>query len=430
MSDLALLGGTPVRDHPFPPNLTIGEEEKAAAIRVLDDGNLSAFYASPDDRFFGGRFVRGFEDHTADYFGVGHAVSFNSATSALHAAVYAAGIGPGDEVIVAPYTMTATASAILMQGGIPIFADIDDRTYTITPESVETNISPHTKAIMAVDLFGGPAALDELRTLADRHGLLLIEDAAQAPGGEYRGRKSGTVGDIGVFSLNCHKAVQSGEGGLAVTRDADLAMRMKLIRNHGEVVVGTLPGTEAHVDVLGYNYRLTELQAAIAVEQWKKLDRFNEQRIRLAEILSEELANLEGIWTPHVEQDWKHVFYIYPIRLDPEALGISRARFAEAVNAEGIPLRQGYVKPIYLQPLYQRKRLHGDTSYPFALSDRTDEISYEKGICPTVERMHFHELTTFHEVYHGVSEEDVRDVARAIRKVHAERNTLRRNDGG
>lgn len=411
MEELAVKGGTPVRTKGYPENITIGDEECQAALDVLKNGKLSGFYASPDDRFYGGPSVRQFEDTVSNYFGVKHTTSFNSATSALHAAVYAAGVHEGDEVIVSPYTMSASATSILMQNGVPIFADIDPQNYGLDPKSVESKITDKTKAIMTVNIFGGPCRLPELRKIADKHNLVLIEDCAQSPGATIDGQYTGTFGDIGVMSLNCHKAVQTGEGGAAITNNADFDMRLKLIRNHGEVVVGKLEGSAAHDDCVGYNYRLSELQAAIGIEQWKKLDQFNDHRIQLCHYISEELSSLEGLHIPQYPSNQKHVFYVYPLRIDAKELGVSRAAFSQAVRAEGIPLREGYVQPLYMAPIYKRVQ-------------KKWGINYDKGLCPITETMHFEELTTFHQIYNSVSLEDIQDVVKAIKKVHAQRNRL------
>ncbi|MDQ5847021.1 MAG: DegT/DnrJ/EryC1/StrS family aminotransferase, partial [Acidobacteriota bacterium] len=237
MSKLALHGGSPVRDRPFPPYITIGKEEKRAVAEVLDSGVLSKFLGTWSPDFYGGPRVQKFEQEWAEYFGVKHAVSVNSATSALIAAVGAAGIEPGDEVIVSPYTMSASASCVLVYNAIPVFADIDPEIFCITPEAIRQRITPQTKAILAVDILGHPANMDGIMELAAEYGLTVIEDAAQAPGSLDNGRFAGTMAHLGVFSLNYHKTIHTGEGGLIVTNDDNLAERLQLIRNHAEVVV-------------------------------------------------------------------------------------------------------------------------------------------------------------------------------------------------
>jgi len=202
---------------------------------------------------------------------VKHTVSMNSATSGLFAAMGAVGIGPGDEVIVPPYTMSATAMAPLIYGGIPVFADIEEKTFGLDPAAVRKAVTPRTKAIIAVNLFGHPARLDELLEIAKERHLFLVEDNAQGPLAEDQGRYAGTLGHIGVFSLNYHKHIHTGEGGMCVTQDDDLALRLQLIRNHGENAVGPLETSDL-TNLIGFNFRMTEIQAAIGIEQLKSID--------------------------------------------------------------------------------------------------------------------------------------------------------------
>src|SRR2546426_1230599 len=234
MSKLAILGGTPVRTKLWPGYRTVGEEEKRAVAEVIDSGVLSGYQGAWDPAFYGGRRVRKFEEAWAKYFAVKHALAINSACSGLYAAVGALGLEPGDEVIVTPYTMSASAMAILVYGGIPVFADIRDDTFCLDPKSIEERSSPSTRGIMVVHLFGHPADIDEIMALARPDHLRVIEDCAQIPDGMYKGKYLGGIGDIGVFSLNRHKHIQTGEGGDVTTNYDRLSERRQLIRNHGE----------------------------------------------------------------------------------------------------------------------------------------------------------------------------------------------------
>jgi perosamine synthetase len=414
---LALHGGTPVRSRPFPSRPGLAPLARQAVGEVLDSGVLSRFIGSWGEDFAGGPRVRALERAWEERFGVRHAVSMNSATSALNAALAAAGAGPGDEVIVSPYTMSASATCALVNGAIPVFADVEPATFCLDPESVHERITPRTKAIVPVDIFGCPADFDALAEIAAEHGLALIEDAAQAPGGAHPRGPAGTLGDIGVFSLNYHKTIQSGEGGVAVTNDDALAERLRLVRNHGEVVVAGM-GSE-HVDVLGFNYRMGEIEAAIAEAQLAHLDELTDPRIANAARLTEALTGLEGLHAPVVPDGCKHVYYLYVVRLDAAVLGVSRARFAEALRAEGVPATEGYVRPIYREPIYQRR-----AAFAFGDSRNAGSGDYAEGICPTCERMHDHEVL-FHDLVHaGLTEGDVDDIAAAFRKVHARRHEL------
>ncbi len=418
MSDKpAILGGAPVRNKPYPEHSTmIGVEEEQAVIEVLRGEHLSGFSARPGDRFLGGVKVREMEQSFAAYFDTRFAVSFNSATSGLHAAVAAAGVGPGDEVITSPYTMSATASAIAMTNGIPVFADIEERTFGLDPTSVRQRLTKHTKAILTVNIFGHPSQLDELKAIADEHGLMLIEDNAQSPGMRFHGEYCGTVGSMGVLSLNYHKGIQTGEGGVVLTDDEDLAERLQLIRNHGEVVVGKIdyPAIE---NTLGWNYRLTEIQAAIGTEQIKKLDKLNGLRSNLAAVLTKKLEKFDFLRTPIVEQDCTHGYYLYPLKFDQTAAGINRDTFVRAMQAEGVSLGAGYVKPIYLEPMYQRQIAYGKMHCPFKCPLYTGDVSYEQGLCPTAERMHFSDLMTTDICKYPNTETEVEEFVVAVEKI-------------
>jgi perosamine synthetase len=416
MTKLAINGGNPIRTEKFPVYHAMGEEEKRAVMDVMDGKVLSAFLGTWSENFYGGARVRELESEWAGYFGVKHAVSVNSATSGLYAAVGAVGISPGDEVIVAPYTMIASATAALVYGGIPVFADIDPDIFCITPESIRERITPYTKAIIVVDLFGHPADMDEIMEIARQNGLVVIEDAAQAPGAKYHGRNAGTLADIGVFSLNYHKTIHSGEGGVVVTDDDELAERVRLIRNHAEVVVGN-KGTSNLVNMVGFNFRMTEIEAAIANQQLRKLENLLLPRIEAADYLTERLQIFPGIQTPVVRPGVRHGYYLYSIRYDESKTGVSRERLVAALNAEGIPMVSGYVKPIYLEPMYQQRIAFGQDGYPFTYPGYKGEVSYDKGICPVTERMYFQELMFTNVCHAGIREADLDDFVNAFYKL-------------
>jgi dTDP-4-amino-4,6-dideoxygalactose transaminase len=426
MATLAINGGKPVRKHPFPPSYqNIGEEEKQAVLEVLDRKVLSQFLGEWTPDFYGGPNVRQLEKDWARYFRIKHAVSVNSATSGLYAAAGAAGVVPGDEVIVSPYTMTASATAALVYGGIPVFADIDPRIFCIAPESIRKCITPHTKAIIVVDIFGHPADMDEIMEIASDHDLVVIEDAAQAPGATYKGRFAGTLGDIGVYSLNVHKTIQCGEGGVIVTNNDEYAERVQLIRNHAEVVVKE-KGVKNLVNMIGYNYRMTEIEAAIAREQLKKLEKLHKPRVEAANYLTKQLTGLKGIATPVVKSHVIHGYYVYAIRYDETAYGVPRDRIVAALTAEGIPLEQGYVEPIYLEPLYQNRIAFGKDGYPFTYPGYKGTVCYDRGICPVCERMHFKELMHTNVCNAVVSKQDLDDVVTAMHKVFDNVRELRK----
>lgn len=425
MSDkLAMLGGEKVRNKPFIGHAIIGKEEKRRVGQVLKKGMLSGFVAKKGNYFLGGEQVRELESLVKTYFKCGYAISVNSATAGLHVALGACGIGPGDEVIVSPYTMSASATAILMLNAIPVFADVNEDTFCIDPKEIKKAITPKTKAIVVVHLFGCPANMDEIMKLAKEHSLYVIEDCAQAPGAVYKGKLVGTIGHIGVFSLNQHKTITCGEGGFTVTGSEDLALRMQLIRNHGEVIVGDM-GLEDIYNIIGCNYRMTELEAAVSIGQFKRLDFLNRHRIKLAEHLTKKLSNIKGLVLPKKDKNCKHVFFVYPIRFQEKIIGVSREIFVKALNAEGIPFGAGYVKPIYLEPTYQKRIGYGKRGCPFTCNFYNGNVSYDKGLCPVVEKMYEKELMMTSVCRYPHTKRDIDDVVRAIKKIFKGINRLK-----
>ena len=290
---LAIHGGSPVRSRPFPPQATIDDDERRAVLEVLESGVLSQFLGEWSEDFMGGPRVRACEEAFAQRLGAEHAVAVNSATTGLHVALAAAGIGPGDEVIVSPYTMSASAAVIVLQNAIPVFADIEDETFGLDPASVEERVTEHTRALMVTHLFGHPARVDGLLEIARRYNLVIVEDAAQSIGATWNGRETGAIGTAGVLSLNYHKIVHSGEGGIVLTDDPQIATRARLSRNHGEVVVEETDLPDI-VNTVGSNFRMTEIDAAIAITQLGKLDRLLAGRREIAGYLAARLAELRN----------------------------------------------------------------------------------------------------------------------------------------
>jgi dTDP-4-amino-4,6-dideoxygalactose transaminase len=314
-----------------------------------------------------------------------------------------------------------------LQNAIPVFADIEDETYGLDPKSVEERITPHTTAIVVVHLFGHPARLGELTALAERHGLRLIEDAAQSLGATWKGRETGTIGDAGVISLNRHKIIQSGEGGAVVTDDPRIAQVAQLVRNHGEVVVANteLPTI---ANTVGSNFRLSELHAAVAAAQLGKLDDLLHVRQELGARLGARLAQLPGLRPGMPAEGCTHGYYLFPVRIDAGELGVSRATFARALRAEGAPATEGYVEPIYLQPLYQQRIAHGTRGCPWTCGHWRGEVSYERGICPVTERLYESDLLLLDVCRSPLTPRDVDDVADAFEKVIENLDRLRALD--
>ncbi len=380
---LAYFGGKPVRKKAYPVHRTTAREEKAAVLRVLKKGILSDFEGSNNEWFMGGPEVKAFEREWADYFQVKHAVSVNSATSGLMAAVGAAGVGPGDEVITTPWTMAATAIAIVVYNAVPVFCDIEPDTFCISPESLRKRMTKRTRAIMPVHIYGHPAEMDAVMAIAKEHNLTVIEDAAQSPDIRYKGKLTGTIGDMGVSSLNCHKIIQTGEGGVITTNDDELAHRLTLIRNHAEAVIATGMPARSLVNMIGWNYRMNELEAAIGREQLKKLSSLLKQRRELVDYLTEKIKVYKGLLTPAVRSHCEHSFYRYPLRIDSSKLNIDASRIVEFLNAEGMDFYPGYL-PINLFPIYQRKTGFGDRGCPFKCPWYEGDPDYSMDDLPNV----------------------------------------------
>jgi len=421
---LALLGGPATITQAFKHYRPIGAEEVQAAKEVIESGVLSQFIGAWHPDFLGGPKVKEFEAQCAHYFGVKHAVTVNSWTSGLIAAVGAIGIQPGDEVIVTPWTMCASATAILHWNAIPVFADIDPVTFCLDPKSVEANITPHTKAIMAVDIFGMSADMDALMAIAKRHGLKVISDTAQAPGALYKGKYAGTLADVGGFSLNYHKHIHTGEGGILVTNDDQIAQRLQLIRNHAEAVVEGM-GVNDLTNMVGYNFRLGEIECAMGITQLKKLQNFVDGRARVAKRLNEKLAGLRGLATPQVMPDCTHAYYMYGMVLDTDDLGVKRETLVKALQAEGVTgLANGY-QNVHLLPMFQKKVAYGSHGFPWTSDICHREVSYAKGICPVAEKLHDETYLGFAMCLHDLSDSDVDMIASAFHKVWGQLDQLK-----
>ena len=418
MAKLALCGGEKVRNKPFPHHPIIGEEEIKAVTDVLRTGNLSTFIASPGEYFLGGIKIKQFESEFANRFGIKHAVAVNSATAALHAAVVACGIKPGEEVIVPPYTFTSTATCALMHNAIPVFVDIKPDIFCLDPDKIEQAITPRTRAIIVVHLFGHPADMDEIMAIARKHNLKVIEDCAQAPGATYKGRFVGTIGDCGIFSLTESKNIMTGEGGMFITGDDQIAQTAQMVRNHGEVIAAGQKQRTYRPEIIGWNYRMTEMEAALGIVQFSKLDRLNNHRTELVNYLTEKLAAVDGLIPPVVYPHVKHVYYIFAMTYDEEKMGIPRDLFVKALAAEGIPFGAGYVRPLYLNPIYHDNK-------PFVYNYFGREINYDKGICPVTENLYEKQLILTEVCRPPATREDMDDIVKAVMKLIENKDELR-----
>ena len=407
MSTLALFGGTPEIKAPLAPYNRIGSAERKAVIETLKGGVLSGYIGAPGPEFDGGPKVKELETRWADTFHCAHAIAVNSATSGLFAALGACSVGPGDEVIVPPYTMSATAVAPFVYGGLPVFVDIEPETFCLDIERVREAITDRTKAIIAVNLFGHPARLAELRSLANDRDIYLVEDNAQAPLASENGVLAGTIGHIGVFSLNRHKHIQTGEGGVCTTDDGDLALRLKLIRNHGENLVEHYDASGTQ-DLVGFNYRLTELSAAVGVAQLQRAAEIVDEREALGHRLSAGVGGLPGLTPPQARAGCRHTFYAWPLRYDADKVGVPRGPFLQAMAAEGVPLNGGYVAPLYRLPVFKARNSRNGPNE-----------------CPVTERMYKSEEVGFGICAFELSDTLIDHIAAAFHKVYENRASLK-----
>ncbi|HPD16619.1 MAG TPA: DegT/DnrJ/EryC1/StrS family aminotransferase [Planctomycetota bacterium] len=399
MAMLAIKGGPPVRTRPFPPRRPFGDREVELTAQAIRSQNLFG----P-----GGTMVPELEHRFAALYGMPHAVACTSGTAAIHTALGALALEPGDEVITAPITDAGTVAPILFQNCVPVFADTD-ATLNIAPRDVEAKITPRTRAVLAVHLFGNPCDLDALADIARRHGIALIEDCCQAHLTDYNGRLCGTVGNIGCFSLQQSKHMTCGDGGLTITRDPALAERMALFRDKGWP---RRPGARGYV-MLGLNYRMTELQAAVALAQLERVGDVVRRRNELGSLLTERIRHAPGVAPAPVTSGGRHTYWLYPLRIT----GHDPARFAEALRAEGIPCGHGYTgKPIYLcmEALVSR-RTFGASAHPLDGCHGGRRIDYVEGLCPHTEAA-LREVVTL-GLHEQMEPADIADMAAGVIKV-------------
>ncbi|MFY9976719.1 MAG: UDP-4-amino-4,6-dideoxy-N-acetyl-beta-L-altrosamine transaminase [Candidatus Sulfotelmatobacter sp.] len=387
---LAIDGGTPVRDTLLPyGRQSIDEKDIQSVVDVLRSDWLTT-----------GPKVAEFEEAFAEHVGAKYAVSFNSGTAALHGAAFTAGLKPGDEAITTPLTFAATANCVLYQGATPVFADVSADTLNLDPRKAEERITPRTRAILPVDYAGHPAEMDAMLELADRHGLIVIEDACHAMGAEYRGRRTGSIAHMTAFSFHPVKHLATGEGGMVTTNRADCAETLRRFRNHGISSDARQRQSEGqwHYEMvlLGFNYRLTDIGCALGLSQMKKLDANLARRRDIADRYAAALRDLAAITLPVVREDVNPAWHLYPIRLNPEKPSGTRAEIFGALRAENIGVNVHYI-PVHLHPYYRDRFGYRAGDYPIA------ENAYERLISIPM--------------FHGMNDQDVEDVISAVRKV-------------
>jgi len=367
---------------------SIGEDDIAAVVEVLRGDFLTT-----------GPAVERFERAFAGYVGTKYAVSVSNGTAALHAAMFAAGIGPGDEVITTPITFAATSNSVLYRGGIPVFADIDGQTLNISPGEIEKKLTPRTKAVVPVHFTGRPCPMDDILYLAKKHHLLVIEDAAHALGAEHQGQKVGSFGDMAIFSFHPVKHITTGEGGMVTTSDRRLYERLLLFRNHG---ITRKPGRWSRqegpwyyeMQDLGYNCRLTDIQCALGLSQLGKIEQFLRRREEIVLRYDRALGEMGQVIRPGRCPDGRSAWHLYVVRLR----GASAHRRREVFNAmreAGIGVNVHYL-PVYLHPYYLQ----------------ADQLRCSPGLCPEAEAYYREALTL--PLFPGMSDDDVDDVVAAL----------------
>ena len=394
----------------------IGKEEIRSANRVLKSGILSGFMGSIEkgyeEKYFGGKYVKKLEKDWAKYYKVKHAISVNSWTSGLTIAIGSLNIEPGDEIIVSPWTMCATATTILHWNAIPIFADIEEDTFCLNPKKVIELINKKTKAILTVDIFGQNSNYEALKSICKKYKLKLIADSAQSPLSLYKKKFVSEYVDIAGFSLNTHKHIQTGEGGILVTNNDFLAKRMKMLRNHGEAIVNN--NKNLLQNMLGGNYRMNEIEAAIAIEQLRKLKKIVTKIQKNTNILNSELSKLDGLIIPKVRKNCSHSYYVNALRINEKKINYKRDTIFKELQNEGINfIFKGY-SLLHLLPMYQKKIAYGSKGFPWEPYNK--KVNYKRGICPISERLD-KEIICMEMCYYDFSKKNIEEIIDKFNKV-------------
>lgn len=387
----AIAGGVPVRDTKiFYGHQCLDEADYQAVLDVLKSDYLTC-----------GPKISELERRLCEITGAKYAVAVSNGTAALHIACLAAGVGEGDEVITTPITFAASANCALYCGARPVFADVNEKTYNIDPDSVRAHVTERTRAVVAVDYTGQSAQLDELLEICREHGLLLITDGAHSIGTKYKGRPTGSIADMTTFSFHPVKTVTAGEGGAVLTNDEKLYEKLSLFRTHGITRNPALMSREPdgpwyyeQVE-LGYNYRMTDIQAGLLISQLNKLEVFKARRREIVRKYDEAFSELPQIVVQQEIPESDTTRHLYILRIDPERLTIDRKQFFEALGAENVCCNVHYI-PVYYFPYYQK-------------------LGYQKGLCPKAEKL-YEEIISL-PLYYGMSDQDVEDVIAAVKKI-------------
>lgn len=403
MEKIALYGGTPAKTVPYGSGKRFGEAELNNLREALDQNTLFYWF---------GKMTKQFREKFADMYGSKYCVTASSGTAAIHVALGAVGVGPGDEVITSPITDMGSVIGILYQNAIPVFADLDPHSYNMDPASIEAKITPRTKAIIVVHLAGNAAQIDEIVRIAKKHNVYVIEDCAQSYCCKYKGKYAGTFGDIGCFSLNDFKHISAGDGGMVITDNEELYYKAMMFADKnfnrlGKDVVKNVP-------YLAPNYRMNELTAAVALAQLDRVEDICARRHAFGDKLTAAIKDLPGIYAHKVLEDCDCSYWFYMLRVNEEELGTTRTEFVKALQAEGLPASEGYIPScVYQYDMFRNKTVYpGDTTYPL-----DGDIEYKDGDCPVAESI----LKTCLKlaVSEFYTEQDLEETIRAIQKVSA-----------
>ncbi len=393
---------------------TIGIQERKAVNDVMKTGVLSDFFANKSKNFLGGKYVRKFEENCKKFFKVKHAITVNSWTSGLISIIGSLDIEPGDEIILSPITMSACAASILHWGCIPIFCDIDDQTFNIDPKKIESKISKKTKAVMAIDIFGQPCDMKEIKKICKRHNLTFICDSAQSIGARYKGSFSSTMADVGGYSLNFHKHINTGEGGIIITNNSKIAKRCQLLRNHAESTIDNDSYNNLS-NMIGYNFRLTEIQAAIGIQQLRKLNKIIKKKIRIANQLSKDLKTLPGLELPKIKKERTHVFYSYAMKIDDRVTKVHRDQIWKMLTNEGVPVNNK-ISCIHRLPIFKKKIAFGKKKFPWSLNKKYKNL-YNEGTLPVAEKLSDNQILCLQMWSFDYSASDIKKIIKIFFKV-------------
>lgn len=393
MEKPAIEGGKPVRETPiYYGHQYIDEADIQAVVEVMKSDYLTC-----------GPKIGELEKKLCALTGAKYAVVCANGTAALHMVAMAAGVKEGDEVITTPITFAASANCALYCGARPVFADIDPETYNIDPEKVEAAITPATKAVVAVDYTGQSVALDPLREICKKHGLVLIEDGAHVIGTKYKGQPNGSLSDMTTLSFHPVKTVTGGEGGAVLTNDETYYKKLLLYRAHGitrdESLMAHEPDGPWYYEqiALGYNYRITDMQAALIISQLDKLPMFSRRRKEIVKRYDEAFSEMPELFVQREIPESDTTRHLYILRIVPEKLNINRKQFFAALSAENVCCNVHYI-PTYYFPYYEK-------------------LGYQRGLCPNAEKL-YEEIISL-PLYYAMSDEDVESVIRAVKKIAA-----------